>query len=250
MFPILQLGPIAIQVPGLLLLAGIWIGTLLAEREAVRYQLDSGKISTMIFVALIAGIIGARLVYALNFLDLYRGEPLSLFALNLNTLAPLEGMAIGFLAAIVYAQRNGIPLLATLDTLTLGAAVFAIFFGLSHLSSGDAFGAPSDVHWAIHLWGVDRHPAQVYELLAAIIVTLVVLKMRKKSFAAGFIFALFIALSALSRLFLEGFRGDSLIIFNSIRAVQVVSLIMMILALLALHVLTRRSAKGTNDTLV
>ena len=37
MFPILQLGPLALQVPGLLLLVGLWIGTLVVEREAVRY---------------------------------------------------------------------------------------------------------------------------------------------------------------------------------------------------------------------
>ncbi len=33
MYPILQIGPLAIQLPGLLLLAGLWIGTLVAERE-------------------------------------------------------------------------------------------------------------------------------------------------------------------------------------------------------------------------
>ena len=244
MFPILQLGPLALQVPGLLLLVGLWIGTLVVEREAVRYELDPGKVSTMIFVALVAGIVGARLGYALNYLDLYAEEPLSLVALNLNTLAPLEGIATGIIAAMIYAQRNRLSLLATLDALTLGAAVFAIFVALAHLSSGDAFGAPTNVPWAIQLWGADRHPAQVYELLGAVGVMLIILKMRKNIFPAGFIFALFIALTAFSRLFLEGFRGDSLIIFDSIRGAQFASLVVMILALLALHVLSRSNTEG------
>jgi len=243
MFPILQLGPLAIQIPGLLLLVGLWIGTLLVEREAVRYKLDPGKVSTMIFVALVAGIVGARLGYALEYIDLYVGEPLSLLALNLNTLAPFEGIALGLIAAMVYGQRKGLSLLPTLDTLTLGAAIFAIFVALAHLSSGDAFGAPTDVPWAIPLWGADRHPAQVYELLGAVGVMFIILKIRKKPFAAGFIFTLFVALSAFSRLYLEGFRGDSLIIFDSIRGAQLASFAVMILALLALHVLSRSSTE-------
>ena len=73
MYPILQIGPLAIQLPGLLLLVGLWIGTQIAERETARYKLDPGLISNMIFIALAAGIVGARLGYALKYIDLYLG---------------------------------------------------------------------------------------------------------------------------------------------------------------------------------
>jgi phosphatidylglycerol:prolipoprotein diacylglycerol transferase len=241
MFPILQIGPLAIQLPGLLLLVGLWIGTQIAERETARYKLDPGLISNMIFIALAAGIIGARLGYALKYIDLYLSEPLNLLALNANTLSIIEGIAVGLIAAMIYAQRKGLSLLPTLDTLALGAAVFAIFVALAHLSSGDAFGASTTVPWAIELWGADRHPSQIYELLFAVGVTLVILQVRKKRSFSGFIFTLFVALAAISRLFLEGFRGDSSIVFGSIRSAQLISFVVMIFVLIALHLLSRNN---------
>jgi phosphatidylglycerol:prolipoprotein diacylglycerol transferase len=241
MFPILQIGPLAIQLPGLLLLVGLWIGTQIAERETARYKLDPGLISNMIFIALAAGIIGARLGYALKYIDLYLSEPLNLLALNANTLSIIEGIAVGLIAAMIYAQRKGLSLLPTLDTLALGAAVFAIFVALAHLSSGDAFGASTTVPWAIELWGADRHPSQIYELLFAVGVTLVILQVRKKRSFSGFIFTLFVALAAISRLFLEGFRGDSSIVFGSIRSAQLISFGVMIFVLIALHLLSRNN---------
>ncbi len=248
MYPILQIGPLAIQLPGLLLLAGLWIGTQLAERETARYKLDPGLISNMIFIALAAGIVGARLGYALKYFDLYLSEPLNLLALNPNTLSAMEGIVVGLIAAMIYAQRKGLSLLPTLDTLAPGAAVFAIFVALAHLSSGDAFGAPTTVPWAIELWGADRHPSQIYELLFAVGVTLVILQVRKTRSFPGFIFTLFVALTAISRLFLEGFRGDSSIVFGSIRSAQLISFVVMIFALIALHLLSRNNVKGKAQT--
>jgi prolipoprotein diacylglyceryl transferase len=248
MFPILQIGPLAIQLPGLLLLVGLWIGTQIAERETARYKLDPGLISNMIFIALAAGIIGARLGYALKYLDLYLSEPLNLLALNLNTLSTMEGVVVGLISAMIYAQRKGLSLLPTLDTIALGAAVFAIFVALAHLSSGDAFGAPTTAPWAIELWGADRHPSQIYELLFAAGVTLVILQVRKTRSFPGFAFTMFVALAAISRLFLEGFRGDSSIVFGSIRSAQLISFAVMIFALIALHLLSRNNKERKAQT--
>jgi prolipoprotein diacylglyceryltransferase len=248
MYPILQIGPLAIQLPGLLLLAGLWIGTQLAERETARYKLDPGLISNMIFIALAAGIIGARLGYALKFIDLYFREPLNLLAFNLNTLSSMEGIAVGLIAALIFAQRKGLSLLPTLDTLALGAAVSAIFVALAHLSSGDAFGAPTTVPWAIELWGADRHPSQIYELLFALGVMLVILQVRKTKYFSGFVFTLSVALSAISRLFLEGFRGDSSIVFGSMRSAQLISFAVMIFALITLHVLSRNTEQRKSQS--
>ena len=60
MLPILQIGPIAIQLPGLLLLLGLWLGTLMSERAARQHQLSANTVSNMIFYGLIAGILGAE----------------------------------------------------------------------------------------------------------------------------------------------------------------------------------------------
>ncbi|MCH7588499.1 MAG: prolipoprotein diacylglyceryl transferase [Chloroflexi bacterium] len=246
MFPILQLGPLAIQVPGLVLLAGFWVLINVIEKEAPRHKISPDTMSNMILIGLIAGIIGARLWYVARFISVYIANPLSLFSLNPATLATTAGIFIGLLAAVIYAQRKDLPLWPTLDALAPGFAVFALALGLSHVASGDAFGAPSTVPWAIELWGAMRHPSQLYEIAGAIIVLLILWRVKKQKTFPGFTFLAWVALSATSQIFLEAFRGDSIIILNSLRRNQVVGLVIMLAALLGLHLLVReKTAKKT-----
>ena len=125
MFPILQLGPLAIQVPGLVLLAGFWVLINVIEKEAPRHKISPDTMSNMILIGLIAGIIGARLWYVARFISVYIANPLSLFSLNPATLATTAGIFIGLLAAVIYAQRKDLPLWPTLDALAPGFAVFS-----------------------------------------------------------------------------------------------------------------------------
>ena len=94
MFPILQIGPLAIQVPGLVLLVGVWVALNMVEREAPRHKVSAADISNLILIGLVAGILGARLWYALRFLSVYVDNPLSLFSLNPSTLAAEEGSVV------------------------------------------------------------------------------------------------------------------------------------------------------------
>jgi len=61
MFPFLRIGPFLIQMSGLALLAGLWVGTTLIEKEALHLKLNATAILNMIFYTLIGGLIGARL---------------------------------------------------------------------------------------------------------------------------------------------------------------------------------------------
>lgn len=244
MFPILNLGPLAIQVPGLFLIAGIWVALNLVEREAVERRLSSGEISNLVLVGLIAGIIGARVWYALRFLNVYIENPMSLFSLNPSTLASEEGMLTGVLAAIMYARWKSMPLWPTLDALTPGLAALGIALGFSHLASGDAFGAPSRLPWAIDLWGELRHPSQIYEIMAAILILWLVWRMKRWDTFKGFLFLSWLGLVAVGRLILESTRGDSVIVFGSLRSAQVVSLGVLLLAMMGLHILGRKQKEN------
>ncbi len=153
MLPILQVGPLAIQLPGLLLLAGVYVGSSVIEKQARKLRLPVAALSNMVFIGLVAGLLGARLRYAARYLSVYMDNPLSLLSLNPTTLAPAEGVLTGLLAAIIYAQRKRLPTWDTLDTMAPGLAAFSVVLGFSHLASGDAFGAPSELPWAIELWG-------------------------------------------------------------------------------------------------
>ncbi len=241
MLPILQVGPLAIQFPGLLLLAGIWIGTSLIDREAPRYKLSGALLNNLVFLALVAGILGARLGYALRFFDVYLGNPLDLLSLNPNTLDVQAGLAAAFIAALVYGARKGLPLWPALDALTPSFAVLAIAIGLAHIASGDAFGRATDLPWAIELWGERRHPTQFYETLLAAGILAAALWLRRRTPFSGFVFLTWVALSAAARLLLEAFRGDSVIILGGLRQAQLAGFLILASALLMLHLLARRA---------
>ena len=243
MLPVVQIGPAAVQLPGLLLLAGIWLGSLMAERQARRLGLHPEHIERLIFVALLAGIVGARLGYALRFLEVYLRDPLALLALSPVTLAPEVGVAVGGVAALIYGQRRNLALWPTLDALTLGVATFAVALALAHLASGDAFGAPTEAPWAIELWGAARHPSQAYELLGAALILVLLLRLRPGSSFPGLAFGLFTALTAGARLLLEAFRGDSVLWFGTLRAAQIVSLGILLTALILLRRQAQRSVE-------
>ncbi|MBI4772230.1 MAG: prolipoprotein diacylglyceryl transferase [Chloroflexi bacterium] len=254
MFPILQLGPLALQLPGLFLLLGVWLATWLLEREAIRLRLSPAAATNMAFYGLLAGLVGARLWYAGQFLSVYLQNPLSLLSLNFATLSPGGGLAIGLLVALWLGQRKRLPLWPTLDALAPGLAAFAVALGLAHLSSGDAFGAPTALPWGIRLWGETRHPSQVYEIIAAGLILLAVLRLQRMpapdTFGnrgpvtpppAGYTFLLWAALTAAARLLLEAFRGDSLLWPGGLRAAQVISLGLLLIALWGLRARYRLS---------
>jgi prolipoprotein diacylglyceryltransferase len=76
MFPVLQIGSIALPTAPLSLMLGVWIGAWLAEQEATRLGLSGDSIAGLLMVGLVAGLIGARLGYVAQYFGSYRAEPL------------------------------------------------------------------------------------------------------------------------------------------------------------------------------
>jgi len=247
MLPYLPLGPFLLQTSGLALLVGVWIGMILAEKQAKKLKLNPELIYNLIFIGLVAGIVGSRLAYAARYLSAYLEDPLSLFSLNPNTLAPTDGLIIGLLAAVLYGQRKALPLRPTLDVLAPGLAALLVFVGLANLLSGNAFGAPTQAPWAIYLWEEYRHPTQVYQMLAALGVLILVWKGPVGKPGAGVNFLLTIALLAAVRLFLEAFRGDSLIWPGGFRAAQVISLLVLAATLWLMRLWTSNQPNGRSS---
>ncbi len=143
---------------------------------------------------------------------------------------------------VVFAQRKGLPFWSTLDVLAPGFAVFMLIVGFSHLASGDAFGAVSNLPWSIELWGAQRHPTQIYEILAGGMVLFILHRIQAQPRFGGFLILSYLAMAGVSRFVIEAFRGDSVIILDSLRAAQVLSLILVLATLLALHLRARATS--------
>lgn len=245
MLPVLQVGPLAIQTPGLILLIGIWIGSSLAERFAPRRGISAAALYNLIFIALAAGLLGGRIAYAFRFPEAFAQSPISLLSLNPGLFSLEDGILIGLLSAWVYSHRKGMKLWETLDALTPALAVMMVAVGLAHLASGAAFGQETSLPWGIELWGRTRHPSQVYETLAALLILALLWPDRKpvQGWQPGKYFLVFLCLSAFARLFLEAFRGDSALLPGGFRTAQMVSWWILGAGLIALSRLTKSAAR-------
>jgi phosphatidylglycerol---prolipoprotein diacylglyceryl transferase len=222
MLPVLQIGPLALQTPGLILLLGVWAGLWLAERGAHRHGIEPSHLYNLALVALLSGLVGGRLFYVLSYPTAFSASPPSIFSLNPGLFDVWGALLSGLLVAFLYGNRKKLSFWPALDALTPGLAIVAIALSLSNLASGNAFGAPTQLPWAIELWGAQRHPSQIYEALAALDILAIVLFMQRsdKVKTPGLLFLGFLALSAGARLFLEAFRGDSVLLPNGWRVAQ------------------------------
>ena len=233
MFPYLRLGPFILPMASFALLMGLWIGIPFVEREATRLKIkiSGANLSDIIFYSLLAGAVGGRIGYALEFPTLYVAKPLSLLSLNPSTISPLVGILTGLIFFLAWIQRKNVPLSLALDAIAPGLAMFMVFVGISHIFSGDAYGAPTTLPWGIQLSNEYRHPSQFYETLIALGIFFMIHKRFLHHDGKGINFLLTIVLSSFARVLLEAFRGDSVYWFAGLRQAQVIALVFMIISL-------------------
>lgn len=143
MLPSLQISPLALRTSGLLLLLGVYLGLSLTERRLPKGGLTPNQLYNLTFLAAIAGVLGARLLFVVQNFALFQDSPLNIFSLDTILLDPFGGVAAALIALLIYGQRKKLAFWSTLDAFTPTLAVFSVSLGLSHASSGAAFGTPT-----------------------------------------------------------------------------------------------------------
>ena len=246
MFPMLQIGPLAVQSPGLILLVGLWIGLSLAEKFAPQKGIPANLLSNLVYTGLIAGIIVGRAAFALRHLDAFVESPLSLVSLNPGLFSLEEAVIFGVLVAWIYGSRHGMQVWQALDALSPLFLVMAAAIGLANLASGNAFGLPSELPWGIQLWDARRHPTQLYEALLAVLWLLLLWPgwKRVQHWQSGKYFLASLALSSLTRLLFEPLRAGSLLLAEGLRAYQLAAWLVLIACLV---LLARQSSKSRQE---
>ena len=216
MLPFINLFGAAIAFPPLIMIIGIWLGASFAEKHAEKQNIAGADIFNLIFSGLAAYVIGGRLSYAAQHPSAFSDNLLNIISRNFGLFDPLGGFVIAILGMVIFSQRKKLTMWPTLDALTPALAVVMLALPLANLASGEAFGAPSSLPWAIELWGLSRHPVQVYEALAAGLILWYLWPGRSEiTSITGMIFLKFLILSALARLIFEGWRGNS-VVFTSL----------------------------------
>lgn len=229
----------------ILVVAAIWFGLFLAEKRSAKHDISNDDLNNIVFYPLFGYLLGGRIFFALENLSAFVQNPQSVISLNLDLFDPIGGLVVAVIVALVYGQRRNLSLWPTLDALTPLFAVFALGMGLAHLASGSAFGKETTLPWGIELWGMLRHPSQVYEILASFLI-LGLLWFQKADTSPGVHFLIFSTLTSGTQLFLGAFRGDSTLVLGGLRLSQVIAWVILGLSLFVLD----RKSKNPSSKMV
>jgi phosphatidylglycerol---prolipoprotein diacylglyceryl transferase len=243
---------VSIRWYGVLIASSMAFGLWLSAREAVRRGESPDDLLKAAEIALIGGLIGARLYYVLFNLDYYQTQPWwRIFAVWEGGLAIHGGLIAGLLTGGAYVWAKGLPLLTYLDIVAPSLALAQAIGRWGNFFNEEAFGGPTDLPWKLFISEPRRppayvdqqffHPTFLYESLwnvGAFLILYVVLRRRLER-APGALFLAYLGLYSLGRFWIEGLRTDSLML-GSFRIAQIVSVTAVVVAVVGIPILLRR----------
>lgn len=222
--PVLQLGPITVQTYPLALVVAAWVALAVGAWTARRTGLDGDHIYNAGLYGLIAGVVAGRLGHVVAYWPAYRSQLIEIVGINTGAFLLWPALLAGAAAIALYVHRRRLPWRRMLDALAPGVLVGVAIAAIGALLAGRMLGAPSGVPWAVHLWGVARHPSQVYEGVAALVTAGLTLRMVSRGSREGTAALVAIMGYGLSRWLLEPFRAESQTILGGLRTAQVLGL--------------------------
>ena len=238
MLPVLNIGPFAIQTPGLIILICFGVGMAQCEKYSHLSDVNPKLLSNMLFTALLLGLVGARLGFALRYPAAFQSNLISIISLNPAMLDVASGVLIALFGAFIYGYRKGMDFWNTLDAFSPLISLAAIGFSLANLASGRAYGTPTRLPWGVRLWGEVRHPTQIYDTILVMIIAFLLWPnrnlaryIRNRINISGVISLSLFASLAFARIITESFRGDSQFLPGQFRLGQVVAWLILALSL-------------------
>ena len=218
----LSIGPLAIHWYGLAYVAGILCGWFYARQIARRDHLwpnerspiTATHLDDFLVWAAVGIVLGGRLGYVL-FYDFaaVSQDPMRAIEIWNGGMSFHGGFLGATLAMMMFARRNGIPVLSMFDIIA-AVVPFGLFFGrIANFINGELWGRLSNAPWAVVFptgGPFSRHPSQLYEAALEGILLLLVLAIlvfgAKALKRPGLVSGTFLLGYALSRIFVEFFR--------------------------------------------
>ena len=224
MIPILfQFGPITIYSFGVFMALAALCGAWVVHAELKRTGYKPELASTVVFAAVIGGLLGARALFIIEDWSNFLRSPLNYIFTGAG-FTWYGGLIGGALAVSWVVKKNNIPWLIGAD---MAAPALALSYGVGrigcHVAGDGDWGTVTDVPWgvaytkAIIGWvnpmtgvpyapGVVVHPTPIYELIESLIVFGILWSLRKKSHPSGTIFWLYLILAGIARFVVEFWR--------------------------------------------
>jgi len=217
---------------GVIVMTGVIIGSLIAERELRRRGENGERIWDALIWLLPIGILGARLWFVVNAVlggnRSYIEDPASIIRIWEGGLHIFGGFLFGAVALLLYLRQNKLD-----PWLFFDAAGPAMLIGqgigrIANFINQELYGPPTTLPWGIPIQAEHRlpqfrdlnlfpvettrfHPTFAYEMLwnfAAAGLLLWLSRRYRENIKPGTLFAGWLLLAGLGRLFIEFFRPD------------------------------------------
>jgi phosphatidylglycerol:prolipoprotein diacylglycerol transferase len=210
--PILfKIGPVAIYSYGFFLATAFLIATRLAIRRAPREGISPEKISVLSIYILFFGILGARTLFVLLNIELFKSKPWwEVFALHHGGLVFYGGLISSILSCLIYLTKNRLSISGTLDLISPYAALGYAIGRIGCFLNGCCWGKQTDLPWGVKFpfLASKVHPTQLYSSLLNFFIFLLLLSVRKRKGYKGEVFVCYLLFYSTGRFFIEFLRGD------------------------------------------
>jgi phosphatidylglycerol:prolipoprotein diacylglycerol transferase len=169
MYPYLPFGPLSVPTAAIFTIAALMLGMEIAGRYARRTGVHPDDIWNIGLVAILVGLIVARLWNVVQFWYIYRAEPLLIFSLRPSGFALGPGLVAALVAGYAYLLYKALDPVRVVAAGAVGALVAGALLNISHALTGTVVGTPTTLPWAINHFGELVHPVGLYRAAGLII---------------------------------------------------------------------------------
>lgn len=173
-----RLGGLAVHWYGIIVALAGAAAVVVALREARRLGIGREVAEDAVVWVVIASLAGGRALYILqNQLDAVASDPLSALMIWEGGLSFYGALAGALIGLGVFARRRGVRLATLADAAAPAAALGQAIGHLGCLISGDSWGLPTTLPWAVTYrspgamapQGIPLQPTQAYEAIALLL---------------------------------------------------------------------------------
>jgi phosphatidylglycerol---prolipoprotein diacylglyceryl transferase len=222
-FPqLFHIGSFYMPTYGLLVATGVLLGLWISARNSEKQGIDPEHAWNLGIYVVLAGIIGAKVLYVINEWDEYSGHWGEIFSWNTFRAGGVfsGGLVAGLAVAVWYVRKYKMPALATCDAFAPGLALGHAIGRLGCFAAGCCFGKETHHWWGVTFTNelahtisgtplnVSLQPTQLFEAAVELANFFVLTWMLKRRKFDGQVFGAFMILYGTARFFLEFLRGD------------------------------------------
>lgn len=251
---IFNIGHFALRWYSLILLIAIGTGIWLTAREAERKGFKKDDIYDAAIWIIVGGLIGARLFHVLDhWSHEYAANPIRALYIWEGGLAIWGALVGGLIASALIAWRRGWRFPKLLDAAAPGLVLAQAIGRIACVITGDAMGKPTNGPFGfaytspnamVPSLGVYYTPMPIYELVINLGIFAILWQLRKRNWADGRLFLVYLVLYSLERFFLA-FTSSYRIIAFGLTQSQIMAVFGLIIGLVLLARSPRKLSRQT-----